>query len=64
MANENSLLGDVARYLAETYAPVEEEEDEVLKARRGMVDATRDRNIVGAISEELRVVDQRAEKIS
>ena len=28
MANENSLLGDVARYLAETYAPVEEEEDE------------------------------------
>jgi len=28
MANEDSLLGDVARYLAETYAPVDEEEDE------------------------------------
>ena len=28
MANENSLLGDVARYLTETYAPIDEEEDE------------------------------------
>lgn len=28
MANENSLLEDIARYLAEMYAPIDEEEDE------------------------------------
>jgi hypothetical protein len=37
MADERSLLGDVARYLAQTYAPVVEDEDEEEEDEEGEV---------------------------